>query len=136
MQFILVWSNMLVLHLTVPEFVVFEIQRTLYSVKHNLLTMLRVEFRRFTTRSIKNINRLKHYVTYIYIIRFKKTGKLLLIKNTMNKLNSKAKNYTKTSHWCINHVYLHCRHKILYFICLLTVHLWSEVTCLLSMFWP
>lgn len=84
---------MLVLHLTVPEFVVFEIQRTLYSVKHNLLTMLRVEFRRFTTRSIKNINRLKHYVTYIYIIRFKKNpAKLLLLKNTMNKLNSKTKN--------------------------------------------
>lgn len=83
---------MLVLHLTVPEFVVFEIQRTLYNVKHNLLTMLRVEFRRFTTRSIKNINRLKHYVTYIYIIRFKKLENCCLLKNTMNKLNSKAKN--------------------------------------------
>lgn len=71
---------MLVLHLTVPEFVVFEIQRTLYSVKHNLLTMLRVEFRRFTTRSIKNINRLKHYVTYIYIIRFKKLENCCLLK--------------------------------------------------------
>lgn len=66
---------MLVLHLTVPEFVVFEIQRTLYSVKHNLLTMLRVEFRRFTTRSIKNINRLKHYVTYIYILQDLKNWK-------------------------------------------------------------
>lgn len=71
---------MLVLHLTVPEFVVFEIQRTLYSVKHNLLTMLRVEFRRFTTRSIKNINRLKHYVTYIYIIRFKQLENCCLLK--------------------------------------------------------